>query len=185
MRRLLPFCLAAALLLPGCSSVKQELGIGRNSPDEFTVVKRAPLTLPPDYDLRPPTAESAPPAQDSANAARDAVLGHAQPLSGKDAGEQALLAKAGAAEANPDIRTAIDRDNGTIALKNQSVRDKLVFWKDGADAPVDENKIPASVVDPKKEKTRLEKNKAEGKPVNDGTVPVIDQKQSTFEKLFK
>ena len=46
--------LAAALSLSACADMKKELGIGRNSPDEFMVVKRAPLTLPPDDDLRPP-----------------------------------------------------------------------------------------------------------------------------------
>ncbi len=50
--------LTAILALSGCSDVKQELGVGRNSPDEFMVVKRAPLTLPPDYTLRPPSDPS-------------------------------------------------------------------------------------------------------------------------------
>ena len=30
------------------------LGMGKRSPDEFAVVKRAPLIVPPDFDLRPP-----------------------------------------------------------------------------------------------------------------------------------
>ena len=28
--------------------------MGKRSPDEFAVVRRAPLILPPDYGLRPP-----------------------------------------------------------------------------------------------------------------------------------
>ena len=44
-----------AALLGGCSGTVQEnLGIGKHSPDEFQVVRRAPLVLPPDYSLRPP-----------------------------------------------------------------------------------------------------------------------------------
>ena len=43
-----------ALFVSGCSQMREELGLNRNSPDEFTVVKRAPLTLPPEYNLRPP-----------------------------------------------------------------------------------------------------------------------------------
>lgn len=190
MKRLVPLCCAAALLLSACSGVKQQLGVGRNSPDEFAVVKRAPLTLPPDYDLRPPAAESAPPAEDSADAARAAVLGEpkspAAPAApaGKNNGEQVLLEKMGAENADPDIRTVIDRDNGTIALKNKAVVDKLIFWKDtDPDAP--DSKAPASVVDPKAEAERLKKNKEEGKPVNAGDVPAIEKKQSTFDRLFK
>jgi hypothetical protein len=45
-------------LLPmvGCSrgTVQDALGMSKRSPDEFAVVKRAPLIVPPDYDLRPP-----------------------------------------------------------------------------------------------------------------------------------
>jgi hypothetical protein len=45
-------------LLPisGCSrgSVQDALGMSKRAPDEFAVVRRAPLIMPPDYDLRPP-----------------------------------------------------------------------------------------------------------------------------------
>src|SRR5918996_1484885 len=45
-------------LLPavGCSkgTVQDALGMSKRAPDEFAVVKRAPLIVPPDYDLRPP-----------------------------------------------------------------------------------------------------------------------------------
>ena len=32
------------------------LGLDKQAPDEFSVVARAPLELPPDYSLRPPRA---------------------------------------------------------------------------------------------------------------------------------
>ena len=47
---LLPSICSVVLLLGACSGVKEELGLTRNSPDEFTVVKRAPLTLPPEWE---------------------------------------------------------------------------------------------------------------------------------------
>jgi hypothetical protein len=40
--------------LPGCSSVSSMLGMDRAGPDEFAVESRAPLLIPPDFDLRPP-----------------------------------------------------------------------------------------------------------------------------------
>lgn len=48
--------LAGGLILGlgGCSDPKKALGLGKRSPDEFTVVTRAPLSLPPEYALRPP-----------------------------------------------------------------------------------------------------------------------------------
>lgn len=47
-------CLSAILVLGGCTNLRQALGMDRTGPDEFAVESRAPLTIPPDYDLRPP-----------------------------------------------------------------------------------------------------------------------------------
>jgi hypothetical protein len=48
--------MAGAVALGGCArgSVQDVLGMGKRAPDEFAVVKSAPLIVPPDYDLRPP-----------------------------------------------------------------------------------------------------------------------------------
>jgi hypothetical protein len=46
---------AAQIALSGCSSTRQALGLEkRPPPDEFMVSSRAPLTIPPDFELRPP-----------------------------------------------------------------------------------------------------------------------------------
>jgi Protein of unknown function (DUF3035) len=42
------------LALPGCSDVRAVLGMDRTGPDEFAVESRAPLLMPPDFNLRPP-----------------------------------------------------------------------------------------------------------------------------------
>lgn len=56
VRRLRPIdaCLVSGLLLAGCSDFKRAVGIEPTSPDEFAVESRAPLTIPPDFQLRPP-----------------------------------------------------------------------------------------------------------------------------------
>lgn len=46
--------LAAITLITACSQKqKKDWGLAQEAPNEFLVVSRAPLTLPPDYDLRP------------------------------------------------------------------------------------------------------------------------------------
>ena len=41
-------------LISGCSNAtKEELGLAKRAPNEFMVSPRAPLTIPPEYDLRP------------------------------------------------------------------------------------------------------------------------------------
>jgi Protein of unknown function (DUF3035) len=57
MRRILLLagaCLSFAVLLPGCSDLRLALGMDRVGPDEFAIESRAPLLIPPDYNLRPP-----------------------------------------------------------------------------------------------------------------------------------
>jgi hypothetical protein len=48
--------MAGLLQLGGCAqgTVQDALGMSKRAPDEFAVVRRAPLIVPPDYDLRPP-----------------------------------------------------------------------------------------------------------------------------------
>lgn len=54
--RMVAIALAGGMVLglSGCTDPKKALGLGKRSPDEFTVVTRAPLALPPEFALRPP-----------------------------------------------------------------------------------------------------------------------------------
>src|ERR1700749_573834 len=58
--RLFVAATAVALIAPlgacsdGMSGVRAALGITKEAPDEFGVISRAPLSMPPDYTLRPP-----------------------------------------------------------------------------------------------------------------------------------
>lgn len=55
--RILPV-LSLALFLTGCGEAGRIFGFDREGPDEFTVVRRPPLSVPPDVSLRPPEDES-------------------------------------------------------------------------------------------------------------------------------
>lgn len=171
--------LLASIALSSCTDVKKGLGVGRNSPDEFMVVKRAPLTLPPEYGLRPPSGDGAPPASEAAGQAKTALMGGTSTPVDKGTSETALLSKMGADKADPSIRSTINRENGFIELENRTLVDKLIFWEDGHSSEGD-----TSVVNPKEEAERIKKNKEEGKPANEGDVPVIEKKRSTIDKLF-
>ena len=65
---LLGFAAIAATSATACSSM--------TAPDEFRVVRKAPLTVPPEYNLRPPTPGSSRPQELSTESqARVAVFG--------------------------------------------------------------------------------------------------------------
>ncbi len=81
---------ALAHVLAACG-----LGYNKNPPNEFNVVRRAPLILPPDFELRPPSNnEAAPVIATGAELARLVVLRTPSSEKQPDAVEQRLLDKA-------------------------------------------------------------------------------------------
>src|SRR5580698_11471869 len=50
----------AAAMLGGCDTIREAAGQTKQSPDEFAVLTKAPLIIPPDYALRPPRPGAAP-----------------------------------------------------------------------------------------------------------------------------
>jgi hypothetical protein len=81
-RALLTFtflCSAGALLLPGCTDLKRSIGLEKTSPDEFAVESRAPLEMPPDFDLRPPQPGASRPQEKSSDLQARNVIEQAGP----------------------------------------------------------------------------------------------------------
>lgn len=149
-------------------------------PDEFAVVTRAPLSLPPDFGLRPPRPGAERPNEtsprDDAQAKLLRNLGNrsrnaAQTPQNADGkftnGEAALLKRAEALDVDPEIRYQVERESGRVT-EEDSLVDKLVFWRDKT--------VPKTVVDPKGESKRLRDNSALGKPATEGTTPVVETK---------
>ena len=66
---------ALTLMVSGCSSVDKSLGKIKTAPDEFEVVVRPPLTLPPNFTLSPDTEiAEAPVSSTDAISVSDRVL---------------------------------------------------------------------------------------------------------------
>ncbi|CAH2601194.1 conserved exported protein of unknown function [Rhodovastum atsumiense] len=178
---LLRILFAAALLplaLAGCGGddISRSFGLTRDAPDEFQVTTRAPLSMPPDFSLRPPRPGAARPQEMTSRQAAEAalapqaVLQDNQPAGGMSAGQQAFVAAAGPA-APADIRRKLDAD----AAREQTDRgfaDKLMFWRSPRDKAV--------VVDPQKEAQRLRENAALGHDATSGDTPIIQRKNDTL-----
>lgn len=119
----------AGVSLSGCASVTNRLA--PVVPDEFRVVTRAPLVLPPDYALRPPTpGEPRPQELQPETAARAALLGP-NSVTTASAGEKLLLAKTGADKTDPNIKFTVDDEFGDLAYKEKSFADTVMWWRDG------------------------------------------------------
>jgi len=132
--RVAPVLIGAALLaagagLSGCGGTKAALGMSKVTPDEFRVVTKAPLVVPPDYSLRPPApGEPRPQELQPESAARLALIGARQGEQ-RDDGEKLLASKAGADKADPLIRYVVDDEFGDVAHKDKSFADRVMFWR--------------------------------------------------------
>jgi hypothetical protein len=146
--------LMAAAGLAGCQSTSKALGMSKVTPDEFRVVTKAPLVVPPDYALRPPApGEPRPQELQPESAARTALLGEREAQVRSD-GEKMLVAKAGAEKADPLIRYVVDDEFGDIAHKDKSFADRVMFWR--SDKPAAQQDTPAPV-DATSEQERIAK----------------------------
>ena len=180
--------LLLALGLGGCSEARRAVGWDKAPPDEFKILTRAPLAMPPDYGLRPPTPGAPRPQEGSTtDQARTAITGGrpgarpgAAPAVGAgrpSAAEVALLEKAGADRADPAIRATVDREARAVADADRSFTDKLIFWREPEPA--------GTVIDAEREQQRLRENQALGRPANSGDTPIVRRRQrGLLEGLF-
>ena len=184
------FLLGTLAFLTACEETKRALGQTKEAPDEFTVYQRAPLSLPPNYGLRPPLPGAARPQtvnpRDRAKkalgvpvrAADRATAGRQQDLSRLSPGERAIINLTGATNANPRIRSLVEKDTARLFEEDKSLTDKLVFWQR-------KDKI-GTVVDPVKERRRIHEAQALGKSLNSNSIPVISRKKKAlFEGVLK
>jgi hypothetical protein len=167
-----------SLLLTGCGDTKKMLGFEKVAPDEFNVVARAPLSLPPEYQLRPPEPGAARPQEASTRDQAQALLtGKSGPANkGRSTGETALLAKAGADQNEPGIRSVVNRELAALAEADRTVVERLVFWR--------KNDIPAKELDAAKERQRLQQNDALGQSVTEGESPIIKRRRKGLLEGF-
>jgi hypothetical protein len=148
--------LVAITALSACGkNLQEDLGLVKKAPDEFAVVTRAPLSVPPDYTLRPPTPGSQRPMEISTkDAARQSVFGKSDMTSGGVANTStpsgSFLDKVGATNSDPAIRQVIDSEMQAGAEDNRSTGDKLMFWRS------QNAKAEGTPIDPIAEKKRLD-----------------------------
>lgn len=174
--------LSASALLAACGSnggLARDFGFVRDAPDEFTVTTQAPLSMPPDFSLRPPRPGAPRPQTRSERLAAEEALTPQVALTTPQAdvtpGQQALVAQAGAPPP-ANVRSEVDRQ-AAADRPSQSFVDRLMFWR----AP----RQPGEVVDARQESERLRRDAALGQSPAVGPTPVIQNKpRGLLEGLF-
>ncbi|GAA0529071.1 hypothetical protein FHS83_002386 [Rhizomicrobium palustre] len=142
---------AAAVALAGCDTIRNAAGMDKSAPDEFAVTTKAPLVIPPDFNLLPPRPGAVPTNQvEPTEAAEDALFGNdaatiaAQLPNTYSDSEKMLLANAKVQNTDPQIRQHLASDyKGMIATDDGFTKD-ILFWQkpkeDTTNAPLDADK---------------------------------------------
>ncbi|MDF1792391.1 MAG: DUF3035 domain-containing protein [Thalassobaculaceae bacterium] len=192
--RIVPAAVLAVIVtvgLGGCGQLRDALGQTKEPPDEFQVVARAPLALPPNYDLRPPNPGAPRPQERSTtDAAAERILGRssrastanpnavpAAPVVVNSIGEAKFRQQLGLEQAEPDIRQRVDQETADYVYETQYPIDRLLFWKD--------DPVPGVLLDATKEQQRLQENAALGRKPNEGEAPVIERRrEGLLQRIF-
>lgn len=191
--RIVSALLVMGIALSACEGgeVRETLGITRKAPDEFVVVSRPPLSVPPEFDLKPPQPGAISPHESTRNKARSALIGGSDATAG--AGDTAVdsvsvsdaatssdavfFKKLKVDEADPEIRQVlgVDATKKPDTSNAKTLLDKLTTTN--ADQPT---------VDAKKEAERIRANKETGKPITEGETPTVDEKKnkSIIDRIF-
>jgi hypothetical protein len=165
--------LAAAAAASGCSGFSQAIGASKVTPDEFRVMTHAPLTLPPDYNLRPPRpGEARPQENDPAGDAQTALFGENVGAQASQ-GERAFISAAGATAANDGIRDTIDYESQGIVRRNEGFVNRLLAFGGSSAAA-------SAPLNPEEEARRLEDEESIRRATGGGQV-VIQRERGGFK----
>jgi hypothetical protein len=170
-RSFLVLALAGAALA-ACGGIREDLGLGRSPPDEFAVIDRPPLAMPPDFGLRPPVPGAPRPQEidPSVNASTSLFGSPEKPAvsnANLSASERALMEHTGADKASANIRTTINNESSESVDADPHLMDQLLWWKNDVK--------PGSVVDADAEAARIKAAKDKGEPLNTSPTPIIER----------
>lgn len=132
MRKIIvPVLVGLALTTGGCDPTREALGLKRTQSNEFAVADRQPLSVPPQYDLRPPLPNAPAAATvDPSEKAKEALLGDQAAHGKNSAAEENLLAQAASQRNDPTIRSKLAQDAVSSRDSEKAPGEALAFWKD-------------------------------------------------------
>lgn len=130
------FLLSAGFALPFLTACFGGSSTPR-TPDEFRVVTKAPLVVPPEYNLRPPQAGQAQPLEVSESLTSQATAFGSTRGQNASASERALVAAADANAVNPVIRAQVDYEEAKVIRKAPGASDEILTWNGEGEAEGD------------------------------------------------
>jgi len=157
-----------AVALSGCLTRSRG-----NGPDEFRVLTKAPLEVPPEYNLLPPRpGELRPQDMAASEAARRALMGSTS-TGDASPGESVLVAAARGDLTETAIRAELDAETNRQTTKPRNFADRILFWRNG-DTYIEDG----TMLDADMEAERLRREESANKATGGGTVVIRNQRRS-------
>ena len=98
-------------LISGCGSeLSDVLGTNKLPPDEFTILTKPPLIVPPEYNLRPPAEGEIRPNVQQPNRQLQSILFGQNQTDDFSSSEISLMTGSDVAEAIPNIKEVLDSE---------------------------------------------------------------------------
>ena len=160
------------VLLYGCGGVKEKIGLIKKTPDEFQVYKNKPLSVPPNFELRPPSKDT---VENDQN--KNIIFNNAEitdenlPIS-----DEILLIAMDEKTSNKNIRKIINEEN-SIQEIDKSTIDKILDF----DLLFEVIKKEEEEINPQEEKERIEKLTKDGKIIKVDKQAIIIEKEGSLD----
>src|SRR5271156_2586721 len=147
------YLLLLLVVVTGCSSTREYLGIDRESPNEYESVNHESLEIPDTCVLRDPKPGMKRPQQRSTPQKTKQIFiqtGQKDKAKSTSDSEKILLKQVGADKNQDNIRELIDRESHHEPTLREKIQKTILFWK---------KPKKGKVINPEKEKGKDENNK--------------------------
>jgi hypothetical protein len=165
------------LLLNSCGGVKEKIGIIKKAPDEFQVYESKPLSVPPNFELRPPAE-----GEILANENDESIIFIDENNIDKNLtlSDEILLISLGEKEIEKNIRKIINDEN-SIQEVDKSLLDKIINFE-----PIFEGKTnkESEIINAVEEKKRIEDLKSDIKSIETNLEDTENNNETDEEKSF-
>ncbi len=152
---------SAFFICSACSDFKRTIGSEKSSPDEFEVVVRPPLSLPPQFSSRPAGKDT-----DTAAVAASNALGKSKLiLNQRQANATSFDDLFAFGQIEEDIRVKVDEETTGIRFERRLPL-QIIFGSLPNVGPV---------VDKMAEDARIRRNRMQERAINEGATPAIDE----------
>ncbi|HAK98768.1 MAG TPA: hypothetical protein DCP14_05410 [Rhodobiaceae bacterium] len=122
--------LCLTLTVSACGSgLSDAFSYKKNPPDEFAILKKQPLIIPPDYSLKPPNQAGSKIARASTRVEAEQILtGREVDISEISSdGEKEILDRVGSNPSQNNVRSKIQSDGNTVISKDKTITENLIL----------------------------------------------------------